>query len=214
MFRRLRSEFAIHPLEERLHTQAEVILEAIDRAGGLVLRMMRGVIAEAAFALEVVEELEHWRDVTPEGDLPYDFELSDDDGSVRIQVKLQRSTKGRPTRGGDVRKRERLFGPEMYIVETQKTRRGSKGGSSTRPYRFGEFDLLAVSMYPSTERWDRFMYTVAAWLLPRPEAAEQIRIYQPIPPEPNEDWTDDYAEAVRWLRSGREKTISTGWLGL
>ena len=31
-------------------------------------------------------------------------------------------------------------------------------GLATRPYRFGEFDILAVSMHPSTNDWNRFMY--------------------------------------------------------
>jgi hypothetical protein len=74
-----------------LNTEAEIILEAIQRSGGLTLRMIRGVIAEAAFEIEVVEHLEGWRNVTPPGDLPYDFLLDDGQGAVRVQVKLQRS---------------------------------------------------------------------------------------------------------------------------
>ena len=35
LFRYLREEFPIHPIEARLNTQAEVILEAIARAGDL-----------------------------------------------------------------------------------------------------------------------------------------------------------------------------------
>jgi hypothetical protein len=48
----------------------------------------------------------------------------------------------------------RFLPGDMYIVETQRTRRGSdkKTRDSTRPYRFGEFDLLAVAMYPSTSK--------------------------------------------------------------
>lgn len=47
VFEHLRKEFHIHPLEERLNTEAEVILEAIARDDtGLTFRMMRGVIAE------------------------------------------------------------------------------------------------------------------------------------------------------------------------
>jgi hypothetical protein len=69
IFRQLRKEFPIHPLEMQLHTEAEVILEAIQRAAGLTLRMIRGVIAEAAFGVEVVEKLRGWQDTTPTGDL-------------------------------------------------------------------------------------------------------------------------------------------------
>src|SRR5689334_20740994 len=77
VMRSLREEFPIHPLEAQLNTQAEIILEAIQRAGGLTLRMMRGVIAKAAFEIEVVERLPGWRNTTPPGDLPYDFHLED-----------------------------------------------------------------------------------------------------------------------------------------
>jgi len=91
VFRSLRKEFPIHPLEEELNTEAEIILEAIQRASGLTLRMIKGVIAEAAFQIHVVEHLSGWTNVTPPGDLPYDFLLSDSQGTVRVQVKLQRS---------------------------------------------------------------------------------------------------------------------------
>jgi hypothetical protein len=50
LFQQLRREFSIHPLEQALHAKAEIILEAIQRAGSLTLRMIRGVIAEAAFS--------------------------------------------------------------------------------------------------------------------------------------------------------------------
>jgi hypothetical protein len=87
----LRAEFPIHPLEAQLNTKAEVILEAIRRGGVLTLRMIRGVIAEAAFGVDVVKNLSGWADMTPPGDLPYDCLLEDGAGAVRVQVKLQRS---------------------------------------------------------------------------------------------------------------------------
>ena len=96
IFQYLREEFPIHPLEVELNTEAEIILEAIQRSGGLTLRMIRGVIAEAAFEIEVVEHLEGWHNITPQGDLPYDFLLDDGQGAVRVQVKLQRSLAHRP----------------------------------------------------------------------------------------------------------------------
>lgn len=53
------------------------------------------------------------------------------------------------------------------MTETQKTRTDNDGdGEKTRPYRYGEFDVLAVSMQPSTGKWDRYMYTLGRWLLP------------------------------------------------
>lgn len=206
IFRRLRAEFPIHPLEVELNISAEIVLEAIHRAGGLTLRMIRGVIAEAAFAIEVVERLVGWRNVKPPGDLPYDFQLDDGQGVVRVQVKLQRSLAHRPMWAQEA---YRFLPANMYVVETQKTRKGShkKTGSSTRPYRFGEFDLLAVAMYPSTQRWDIFMYTVTEWLLPgRTESSELLK-FQPVATVPDNDWTDDFHLAVKWLRSGLKKKI-------
>jgi hypothetical protein len=206
ILRHLREEFPIHPLESRLNTQAEVILEAIQRAGGLTLRMMRGVIAEAAFEVEVVERLRGWQNTTPPGDLPYDFRLEDRKGAVRVQVKLQRSKENRPMLA---READRSFPADMFVVETQKTRAGRarKTGGSTRPYRFGEFDLLAVALHPSTNRWDVFRYTVAGWLLPGRTDPAEIRKYQPVPLAPDEDWTDNFRTAVKWFRAGQQKTI-------
>jgi hypothetical protein len=205
ILRYLRQEFPIHPLEARLNTEAEVILEAIQRAGGLTLRMMRGVIAQAAFEVEVVERLPGWRSTTPTGNLPYDFRLEDNTGTVRVQVKLQRSKQNRPMRANEA---NRSFSADMYVVETQKTRAGTdkKTGGSTRPYRFGEFNLLAVALHPSTNRWQDFLYTVGSWLLPRPETPSEILKFQPVPISPNDDWTDRYEIAVEWFRSAVQKT--------
>src|SRR5262249_9756063 len=122
-------------------TKAEIILEAIHRAHPITLRMIRGVIAEAAFRVEVVERLKGWREIPLSGHPAYDFSLRDRKGDVRVQVKLQRSEKGRPkrTKAG------------MYLVETQKTRGGTekKTGGATRPYRFGD---STCSRSPCTPR--------------------------------------------------------------
>ena len=206
IFRYLREEFPIHPLEVELNTEAEIILEAIQRSGGLTLRMIRGVITEAAFEIEIVEHLEGWHNVTPQGDLPYDFLLDDGQGAVRVQVKLQRSLVHRPMWA---REAYRFLPGDMYVVETQRTRRGSdkRTGGSTRPYRFGEFDLLAVAMYPSTHEWNTFMYTVADWLLPGRTEPSEILKFQPVATLPNDDWTSDFRTAVGWLRSSLQKKI-------
>ena len=213
VFQLLRREFSIHPLEDRLNTEAELVLEAIHRSGGLIFRMIRGVIAEAAFAGLVLPSLQGWHDATPPGDLPFDYVLADEVAVARVQVKLQRSKHERPMRANEG---YRKLSPTMFVAETQKTRGGTKGGEQTRPYRFGEFDILAVAMYPSLGRWDAFMYTVADWLLPdtwlKPKSGNPTYLlkFQPIPMEPNDDWTDDFEECVRWLRSGVKKQISAG----
>jgi hypothetical protein len=119
VFRSLRAEFGIHPLEAELHTKAEVILEAIHRAGNLTLRMIRGVIAQAAFEVEVVERLVGWEQIPIPGNHPYDFRLRDDQGELRIQVKLQRSKGGNPMLASAANK---SFPKTMHVVETRYNR--------------------------------------------------------------------------------------------
>jgi hypothetical protein len=198
IFDELRKEYPIHSLEAKLGVDAEVILGAIDRSGELTLRMIRGVIAEAAFEVYVIKKLEGWRSEPISGNAAYDFEMKDEAAPVRVQVKLQRSQRGVPKlRNG------------LFVVETQRTRSGVDlaTGQSTRPYRFGEFDILAVAMHPSKGRWDAFFYTVADWLTSRPGDQHLMEVLQPVAFEPNDDWTDDFATCVRWLRSGLEKKI-------
>lgn len=166
--------------------------------------MLRGVIAEDAFRREVLSRYRAWRTKPPlPGSWPYDFVLTDGNGDVRVQVKLQRSEKGVP-------KKFPRVSPEMYLVEPQKTRSGKRQGRATRPYRFGEFDVLAVATYAVTKQWNSFMYTVASWLLPDPADATQMYARQPMAMSPNDDWTDDFATAAAWFRSGQRKTIYPG----
>lgn len=210
IFQSLRKEFPIHSLEAKLNTDAELILEAIDRAQDITLRGIRGIIAELAFARNVVSKLQGWKDITPSGDHPFDFLLTDGISPVSVQVKIQRSEKQKPM----IRKQgaKLYFRDEMYVVETQRTRGGkdSTTGAATRPYQFGEFDILAVSLHPSTNDWDRFLYTVGSWLLPRPEDQKLLSVYQPVPMQPNDDWTNDFLTAVSWRRSSRAKRIYAG----
>ncbi len=199
---------SIHPLEDKLNTTAEIILEAIDRASDLSLRGVRGLIAEATFEASILPQLPGWVMVPIEGDKSYDFLLRLSEDSVSIQVKLQRLEKQKPKMW---RNRGSSGMTDMFVVETQKTRNGldSETQQKTRPYRFGEFDILAVCMQPSTYKWDSFMFTVGRWLLPRPEDENLIQVFQPVAPSPNEDWTDDLKTCIEWLRSNRNKTIST-----
>lgn len=203
VFEQLRKEFPIHSLEKEWNVSANLILEAINRSSDLTKRGVRGVIAEAMFEQSVVKPLTSlaWKDITPKGDHPYDFLLADESGSVKVQVKMQRLEKRIP----------KLWsrGSNFFVVETQKTRTGTNSaGSATRPYHFGEFDILAVCMHPSCGDWRTFRYTIANWLLPRPNADNQlIRVYQPVPASSNADWCDDFVTAVQWLRGGAKRTI-------
>jgi hypothetical protein len=177
-----------------------MILEAVHRAPELTRRMLRGVIADAAFRTFVVPAIAPygWRDVTPVGNFSFDYRLDDGRGTVTVQVKLQRSERGRPVvRSG---KKYGIAG-NVFIAETQKTRTGiDDNDNRTRPYRYGEFDVLAVSMQPSTGKWDRYMYTLGRWLLPGKTSGE-IATFQPVAQQPDDYWTNDYATVAAWFRA-------------
>ena len=207
VFQRLRAEYPIHPLESKLGAPAEVILEAIDRAGPLTLRGIRGVLAESAFEINVVKKLVGWTSLPTPSDPPYDYLLDDGCGTIKIQVKLQRKKADKPMMANEGYRR---LSSAMYVVETQRTRGGKdqKTGEDTRPYRFGEFDILAVATEPSSQKWDTFIYTVARWLIPVPGFPHLLLKFQPVSPTPNDDWTDSFERCVDWLRSGLNKTIA------
>jgi len=193
----VRSRVDIHPLEKQLNCPAETILEAIGRAADITLRGIRGIITEVTFKREAIDRMDSWRDITPIGEFPYDFLLTDGSRNVSIQVKMQRKARQIP-----------LVRNGKWAVETQRTRGGSRNGELTRPYRFGEFDILAVSLQTSTQSWDRFMYTVGAWLISRATSPSLIRVMQPVSMMPDKDWTDDIETAIRWHFESKIKTIS------
>jgi hypothetical protein len=113
----------------------------------------------------------------------------------------------------------------LYVVEVQKTRTGRKTvdaklpdsdlkikieqkvTTDTRPYRFGQFDILAVSMHPSTNDWQSFRYTLGDWLLPRSEDPSKIAVLQPVSSLPNDVWTDRLETCIEWLASGKKMRV-------
>jgi hypothetical protein len=198
LFKLLRKETPIHALETELNTQAEVILEAMARSSDLTMRGIRGIIAEAAFLVEVLQKLDGWKVGNIAGNTAYDFLIEDTIGRITIQVKMQRREKGEP-----------LIRGKKFVVETQKTRRGKDAaGEDTRPYRFGEFDILAVSLYPATNNWSRFAYTVGTWLRPRTHSPHLLEVLQPVAWTPNDDWTDNLETCIEWFRARIRKTIA------
>jgi len=204
----LRKEFPVHRIESEFNTTAEVMLEAIARSSDLTLRGIKGVIAEASFLLHVLTPLLEtgWKDEAPIGNFAYDFLLDDGNGGVKVQVKMQRSEAGKPKLW---KKHDNSLNP-MFVVETQKTRGGKDSkGANTRPYRFGEFDILAVSLHASSKDWSKFVYTVANWLVPRPGTPELMQVLQPVSAISNSDWTNDFTTAVKWHRENLKRTVQT-----
>jgi hypothetical protein len=219
LYNHLRARLPPHPVEQQLMITAEGMLEAFARAGDFTVRMIRGVFAEGAFAAEVLPTLApQWQSLPISGDPPYDFLLTDEPkgsepqgaySQVRVQVKLQRSGDKQPLPASEVWKSRVNWPSTHWVVELQKSRAGrKKGGESTRPYRFGEFDIVAVSLGPSRGRWSAFIYTVERWLLPDPSAPTNILKYQPVAPEDCDCWTTDFNTAVMWLRSGEKRRIT------
>jgi len=205
VFEQLRREFPIHSLEKEWSVSADLVLEAISRSSDLTKRGVRGVIAEAAFEQSVVTPLVAggWKAEIPTGDHPFDSLPVDKASPVKIPVTLPRLEKKIPNHWGR--------NSQYYVVETKKTRSGKdKKGGSTRPYQFGEFDLIAVSLHPSSGDWTKFRYTVADWLLPRSKTGKNrklVQVFQPVPIAPNADWCDDFETAVQSFRNGTKKTI-------
>ncbi len=206
----LRQRVAPHPLERQWSTTAEAILTAIARSSDLTQRGIRGILAEATFEEMVLPQLAvaGWNAVAIVGDQAYDFLLEKGPAGVRIQVKLQRRQVGIPKEFA-ARSRAALKCPagKIYVVEVQKTRSGERGGQKTRPYRFGDFDILAVSLHPSTGDWKRFVYTVGNWLLPRSKQPKLIEIFQPVPECVDEYWTDDLNRCIGWFLAGTKKRL-------
>lgn len=212
----LRSKLPKHALEEKWGIGYELILDAIYRSQDIVQRGVRGVIAEAVFEAKVLPTIKGWRSVQVIGDLPYDFKIQreSDKREIKIQVKLQRTQGGEPLT-------RRLFGPDTFIVEVQKTRSGTKrkrkeavppksaptAPEKTRPYQFGDFDIIAVNMQPCAHDWTRFMYTVAAWLMPRAGDKKLVEIMQPVSANRTQVWTNSIDECIRWFLSGEKKVI-------
>jgi hypothetical protein len=77
----------------------------------------------------------------------------------------------------------------------------------TRPYPFGAFDILAVNMQPATKKWSEFRFTVANWLLERPDSPSLIEIHQPVALIPDDAWTDNLNTCLDWFLKGEKKKI-------
>jgi hypothetical protein len=198
-----------HPLEKEWGVGSEIILSAIARSSDLTKRGVRGIIAEAVFERNVLADPKGWKAVRFVEDRPYDFLLhseAEPRHEARIQVKLQRMLKQEPMFAA---KANRHYPKDMYVVEVQKTRGGfdPQTNEDTRPYRFGEFDILAVNMHPSTRDWNRFLYTLGDWLVPRHPNTALIEIFQPVPSVANDVWTDSLTTCLAWLMAGERKRI-------
>lgn len=199
----LRKQISLHPIEEEWGVPAEAILSAIGRATDLTNRGIRGILAESIFEQVIIPVLSSngWKQQEIVGDKPYDFILVKAKAKLGIQVKLQRKQSGVPMEYPVVRRATLVGAPtHLACVEVQKTRSGHAAGEATRPYRFGDFDILAVNLHPSTGDWNRFMFTPASWLLQRKTSPELIEIFQPVSLTTDAYWTDNVLTCIEWNR--------------
>lgn len=209
LFDYLKARQPQHPLEKEWGVGAEVILSAISRSSDLTKRGVRGIIAEAVFERNILAGLKGWEAVRFVEDRPYDFLLRQGSGGVRearIQVKLQRMLKQQPMLASQA---NRHYPKDFFVVEVQKTRGGfdPQTNEDTRPYRFGEFDILAVNMHPSTKDWNNFLYTLSDWLIPRHPNSTLVEIFQPVPSTPGDKWTNSLDTCLGWLIAGEKRKI-------
>ena len=192
IYTELKKQFQ-HPLEKNWGLEAHAIMEAIARSSDLTQRGVRGVIAESVFVLQVLPEAlagSDWKPIadTSIADTPFDAVVENvkTGKNIRIQVKNQRREAGEPKELKD-----------CWVVEVQKTRSGEKNGEKTRPYRFVDFDLIAVCMYPSSGEWTRFCYAPVKSLKSRKENSDLIEIMQLIPKSlGGQGWTKDLSAAL------------------
>lgn len=181
----LKAKLRPHRLEQEWGVSAEIILSAISRCSDLTKRGVRGIIAEAVFERETL-----WGQSSGSphpGQAP-----AHENTTANVGLRGQPSLACRHVRS---RGPENAWGIDLQTNE------------DTRPYRFGEFDVLAVNMHPSTKDWHKFHFTLSRWLLPRTPEASLIEIFQPVTRSPNSTWTDNIETCLSWLASGEQKRI-------
>jgi hypothetical protein len=105
------------------------------------------------------------------------------------------------TRSGEKTTKQPLAGTKETLDATDTVT------VQTRPYRFGDFDILAVNMHSSSGDWRNFRYTVASWLLPRAQDQSLIEIFQPVASIPNDVWTNDLSLCFEWFVAGEKRTV-------
>lgn len=166
----------MHPLELKLGVNSEVILNAIHNSSDLTQRGLRGIIAEHQLKNLVLDKLPAPWFIMPVTDTGVDFALCDGHGGhyVTLQCKMQTQRAGSP--------RCDKWGRPM--VETQKTRMRGIGKSKTRLYCYNDFDILAVSLWPSTGDWERFIYAAATDLTPARRRPGSLAAWQTITTAP------------------------------
>jgi hypothetical protein len=132
-----------------------------------------------------------------EGTGSVDWMISKGEYSFSIQVKMQRFSKGKV-----------IIENGQGLVETQKTR--TRGKNKERRYEYGEFDILAVSLWPFTRDWSKFMYIPDDCLPNARGKRNLIAPFHPVPLKraPSYYWTESIEEAFDYaVQFHKQKVI-------
>jgi hypothetical protein len=197
----LHGKLRFYDAANELNASADLVFEALSLMNSFQIRNFRGMLAEAAFKLFVLDTSPDLKSLPVSENAPYDFLIDDGRGPIRIQVKLQRRHGQRAMIGSDA-PNYMGYDPEMFIVETWKTRSGD------RYYPFGDFDIVAVCMHPSTGDWSSFMIVPAACLIPNEKDPTKLMHLQPVPPSPDDCWVTDLKSSISKFRSGTQLVIN------
>lgn len=170
-----------HPLERMLNASAWAILTSIERSRMAVMNV-KGQLAEyylseylkKALADRRIESFE-WRIASP------DFSVKVGNDIVLVECKNVRKPSGKPK--------------DPWWVETQRTRGGRKGGADTRPYKVKDFEVLAVSLFNRTGRWD-YWFAASRNLATRPNDRSLLAVRQQMPEQPDNKWHQDILDAI------------------
>lgn len=162
----------MHPVEIKLGVSSDTLLDAIHASPDLTQRGLRGILAEHQLKKLVLEKLPPPWFIMPVDDMGVDFALCDGHGGhyVTIQCKMQTLCDGKP----------RTDSAGLPVVEVQKTRTRGRGKAKTRLYNYGDFDILAVSLWPSTGNWEDFIYASCAHLSPAKRRQGSMAAFQTI----------------------------------
>lgn len=171
----------LHPLETEWGCDWRTILDALcANPTAYNLRGVRGTVADLMFARYIRAKFPEWT-VLPGETAAQDFVLANGDLRVSVQVKMQRTSGGKP-----------LIEQNKIVAEIQK----SQGRKKTRLYDVREFAMVAISLRESTGSWDDFMFAVTLHLDRALRMPDRVKSLQRFPLEGDRIWTRCFNECL------------------
>jgi len=170
-----------HPLEDILKVSAWDILSAIEK-GFRAQIDVKGKLAELFMSRQL--------DALKQASRIEDFTWQDIDGRPDFIVRY---------RGHELTleckniRNEQYRRPPSYKVELQRTR-NSMDGTPARGYKVDDFDVIGVSLFNQTGRWD-YAYVATKHLDRRSDMPEFLVVMQRVPIEIHEPWNREPLKA-------------------